>query len=51
MVPSRGEKKLVGLDLPKAEEVADLLLRRLAADAFNVDGARHDCGRLVGDNG
>lgn len=36
-VPSRCE------DLPEAEEVADLLLARLRADALHVNGARHVC--------
>ena len=31
-------------DLPEAEEVPDLLLARLRADALDVYGIRHGCG-------
>lgn len=34
--------------LPEAEEVPDLLLGGLVADALDVDGVGHDCGVIRG---
>ena len=35
-------------DLPEAEEVPDLLLGGLVADALDVDGVGHICGVFGG---